>query len=248
MAAHNEEKYIERALKSVFSQTLQPLEVIVVLDRCTDNTGNIARSFPVTIIEKKEKKWSFSYSENLELARKMVKTPFFAIVDADVELEPMYFEVLFSKISEKTGCMGGKVITKSNTFFGKFISLWEKTYKLSLEKRPRGCALLVRGDLIEKIGGIKDVPAPDTYIQDQVKKLGYKVEVIESVKAYHARDTTLKRALKTQFNTGIARYIMDKGFLRTLGHSIVRLRPLVFLGYLYAMLSKEKRKLKEKLT
>ena len=247
MAAHNEEKYIERALRSVFSQTLKPSEVIVVLDRCTDRTGEIARRYPVTVVEKGEKRWLFSYSENLEIARRMVKTPFFAIVDADVELEPSYFEVLLLRVSGRTGCISGKVVTRSNTFLGRLLSLWEKTYRIALERRPRGCALLVRSELVERVGGIRDVPAPDTYIQDQVKKLGYEVEVVESVKAYHVRDVTLGRALKTQFNAGIARYLMGKSLLRTLGHSLVRLRPLVIVGYLYAMLSSEKRELKERL-
>lgn len=247
MAAHNEEKYIGRALSSVFNQSLKPYEVIVVLDRCTDRTGEIARKYPITIIEKREKKWMFSYSENLEIARRRVKTPFFAVVDADVELDRKYFEVLLNKVTEKTGCISGKVVTKSNTFLGKLLALWEKTYKFSLEKRPRGCALLVRNDLIEKIDGIKDVPAPDTFIQDELKKLGYSVELVESVKAYHIREITLMRALKTQFNTGIGRYLMGKSFLITLGHSIIRLRPLVFIGYLYAMFSNQTRKLKKHL-
>jgi len=247
MAAHNEEKYIERALRSVLNQTLKPFEVIVVLDRCTDRTGEIARKYSVTLVEKREKRWVFSYSENLEMARRIVKTPFFAIVDADVELEPNYFEVLLSKVSESTGCISGRVVTRSSTLLGKLLSLWEKTYRLALERRPRGCALLVRSDLVEKAGGIKDVPAPDTYIQDQAKRLGYRVEVVDSVRAYHVRDVTFWRALRTQFNTGIARYLMGRSLLRTLGHSVVRLRPLVIVGYLYAMISREKRELRKKL-
>jgi hypothetical protein len=39
---------------------------------------------------------------------------------------------------------------------------------------------------------------------------------------------------------------MGKSLLKTLGHSIVRLRPMVFAGYIYAMFSKEKRELKRK--
>ena len=247
IAAHNEEKYIERALKSVFNQTLKPFEVIVVLDRCTDRTGEIARRYPVTIVEKREKKWVFSYSENLEIARRIVRTPFFAIVDADVELEPSYFEILLSRVGERTGCISGRVVTRSSTLLGRLLALWERTYRLALERRPRGCALLVRNELIERVGGIKDVPAPDTYIQDQVRKLGYRVEIVESVRAYHVREVTLRRALKTQFNAGVARYLMGKSLLRTLGHSVVRLRPLVIVGYLYAMLSGEKREIRRRL-
>ena len=42
--AHNEEHRIEAALRSLASQTRQPDEVIVVTDRCTDRTAEIAKA------------------------------------------------------------------------------------------------------------------------------------------------------------------------------------------------------------
>lgn len=247
MAAHNEEKYIGRALASVFAQTVKPAKVIVVLDRCTDRTGEIARRFPVEVIEKKEKRRYFSYAENLDIAWRLTETPFVAIVDADVELEPDYFEALLSEMSEDVGCIGGRVETKSKTLLGRLLRYWERTYRVSPNRRPRGCALLIRREVLEKAGGFADVPAPDTFIQDQSVKLGYRVKVVERAKAYHVRDVTLSRALKTQFHTGVSRYLMGKSFLVTLGHSIVRLRPLVAVGYVYALLSREKRGLRRAL-
>jgi glycosyltransferase involved in cell wall biosynthesis len=247
MAAHNEERYIGRALESVFSQSVKPSKVIVVLDRCSDRTGEIARRFPVEIVEKTEKKWLFSYAENLEMAWRRTDTPFVAIVDADVVLEPNYFEFLLSKITEEVCCVGGKIETVSGTLLGRLLRLWERTYRVSPNRRPRGCALLVRREVLEKIGGFADVPAPDTYVQDQAIRLGYKVLVVEEVKAYHIRDVTLSRAFRTQFNTGIGRYVMGKSLLMTLGHSVVRLRPLVAVGYVYAALSREKRALRKKI-
>jgi len=244
MAAHNEEKYIGRALESVFAQTVKPSKVVVVLDRCTDRTGDVARRFPVEIIEKKEKKRLFSYAENLDIAWRFTETPFVAIVDADVELEPNYFEILLSEMGKNMGCAGGRVETKSKTLLGRLLRCWERTYSVSPNRRPRGCALLIRREVLEKMGGFADVPAPDTFIQDQAIKLGYRVKVVESAKAYHIRDVTLFRALKTQFNAGVSRYVMGKSFLVTLGHSIVRLRPLVAVGYIYAAFSREKRDLR----
>lgn len=247
MAAHNEENYIGRALRSVLGQTLKPHKVVVVLDRCTDRTREIAEGFPVEIIEKREKRWVFSYAENLELARRLVDTPYLAIVDADVELEPHYFEVLVNEAERdpKVACVSGAVETAGKTLLSKLLRYWERTYKFSPGRRPRGCALLIRSKVLEEIKGFADVPAPDTYVQDMVLKLGYKLKIVEEVKAYHIRDVTLSRALRTQFNTGIGRYIMGKNLLRTLAHSVVRLRPLVTIGYLYAALSPQKRKLKE---
>jgi len=239
MAAHNEEKYVSNALRSVFSQTVKPAKVIVVLDRCSDGTEEVVRSFPVEIIKKLEKKWFFSYAENLELARRHVETRFLAIVDADVILEPTYFEKLLAEADDQTCCLGGRVETRCNTILCKLLRLWERTYKLSPDRRPRGCALLIRADLLEAIGGFADVPAPDTYVQDSLIRKGYKVKIVEGAKAFHAREITVMRAIRTQFNTGIGRYIMGKSFLITLGHSVLRLRPFVAIGYLYATFSKQ---------
>jgi len=247
MAAHNEEDYIGNALRSVFSQTVKPEKVIVVLDRCTDRTEEIARMFPVEVIKKQESKWAFSYAENLELARKLVETPFLAIVDADVELEPTYFEKLLAEADDQTCCLGGRVETKCNTLLCKLLRLWERSYRLSPYRRPRGCALLIRTSLLEEIGGFADVPAPDTYVQDMAIKRGCKVKVVETARAYHIRKITLKRAIRTQFNTGIGRYLMGRGFLITLGHSIVRLRPFVIVGYTYAALKPRYRELRQRI-
>ncbi|MEM3144639.1 MAG: glycosyltransferase family 2 protein [Thermoproteota archaeon] len=247
MCAYNEEKYIRKALESVFSQTVKPEKVVVVLDRCVDKTGEIAKEFPVEIVEKRFKKWNNSYAENLEIARQRISSEFIAIVDADVVLEPDYFKNLLAEIREEDACVSGKIVTKSKTILGRLLSFWEKTYDISPSKRPRGCALLIRKSLLDKIGGFADVPAPDTYVQDSALKLGYKIRTTNSSIAYHVREVTLRKAIRTQFLAGMARYIHGKGFLRTLLHSLVRLRPFVLVGYFYGFItnkkhSKERRK------
>ncbi len=246
MCAHNEEKYVKQALESIFLQTIKPEKVVLVLDRCTDRTGEIARRFSVEIIEKKDKKWNNSYAENLEIARKRIGSNFYAIVDADVVLEPNYFEALLSEIGDKDACIGGKIVTKSRTFIGNLLSIWEKTYVLSPSRRPRGCALLIRRTLLDEIGGFADVPAPDTYVQDMALKLGYEIGIASNAKAYHIRDVTLRRSVKGQFLIGMARYLQGKGAVRTFLHSLVRLRPFVFVGYLYGFLTHRKKRSKGK--
>jgi glycosyltransferase involved in cell wall biosynthesis len=241
MCAHNEEKYIKKALESVFLQTVKPEKVIVVLDRCTDRTGEIVKEFPVEVIEKREKRWENSYAENLELARLRMNSEFYAIVDADVVLEPDYFKVLLCEISDKDACIGGKIVTRSGTFLGRLISIWEKTYRFSPSRRPRGCALLIRKNVLDMMGGFADVPAPDTYVQDKALKLGYGVRVTIKAEAHHIRDITLKKTIRAQFSAGMARYVQRKGLVRTFLHSLVRLRPFVFIGYLYGLLIRKKK-------
>lgn len=240
MCAHNEEKYIKQALESVFFQAIRPEKAIVILDRCTDKTEEIAREFPVQIIKKEKKEWSNSYAENLEIARQYVDTEFYAIVDADVVLEPNYFKTLLAEIRDEDACISGEIVTRSKTILGKILSFWEKTYAISPSRRPRGCALLIRKSLLDKIGGFADVPAPDTYVQDMALKLGYKIRITSRSVAYHTREITFKKAIKAQFSAGMARYVQGKGLVKTFLHSLIRLRPFVLIGYFYGFLTNKK--------
>jgi len=71
--AHNEEKYIEDCLRSILQQTVHPTKIILVADKCTDRTVEIATSIlPMersAILRKENVSWQYTYSENLELAR-----------------------------------------------------------------------------------------------------------------------------------------------------------------------------------
>ncbi|PIZ65010.1 glycosyltransferase family 2 protein [Candidatus Roizmanbacteria bacterium CG_4_10_14_0_2_um_filter_36_9] len=50
IAAYNEEKYIESCIKSLLNQTVPADEIIVVNNNSTDNTEDIIRKYPVTLI------------------------------------------------------------------------------------------------------------------------------------------------------------------------------------------------------
>jgi len=154
----------------------------------------------------------------------------------------IYFEILLKEVRDNDACVGGRIITSCKTILCKLLFLWERTYAFSPWRRPRGCALLIRKDVLDEIGGFADVSAPDTHVQEYATKLGYHVRVVSKVKAYHVRKITLKRAVKTQFQTGIARYKQGIGLTRTLLHSIARLRPFVILGYIYALIKDKFRK------
>lgn len=49
--AHNEERHIAAALRSLAAQTRRPDEIIVVADRCTDNTAAVAKALGANVIE-----------------------------------------------------------------------------------------------------------------------------------------------------------------------------------------------------
>lgn len=69
MRTNNEEKLIGKVLKSLFHQTYQDFEVIIVDSGSTDKTLVIAKKFPILLIEVKPKEYNPSYSLNLGITK-----------------------------------------------------------------------------------------------------------------------------------------------------------------------------------
>lgn len=78
--AYNGERYLSAALESVFAQTYRPLEVIVVDDGSTDDSGAIAQSFSeVVYIQQSNQGVAAARNRGIEAAR----GEFFAFLDQD---------------------------------------------------------------------------------------------------------------------------------------------------------------------
>lgn len=235
MCAHNEEEYIGKALASVYAQTLKPYQIIVILDRCTDKSKNRVTQCDI-LVEKNVKKWRNSYAANLEMGRKYAKSDYYAIVDADVELPPRYFEEVMKQFNSETACASGIAITASPNLLGTIIRFKERFYDsfVRLERSPvRGCCMVINKTFLDKIGGFKDVMAPDTYVVRKAKQQNLKIkQILITVK--HIRKLTLSKIIINQINSGRARREQNLSFIRTLLHSIFRLRPFVLVGYFWS--------------
>lgn len=49
--AHNEERHIQKCIESLLAQSKKPDEIVLIAHNSTDRTAEIARSFPVRVIE-----------------------------------------------------------------------------------------------------------------------------------------------------------------------------------------------------
>lgn len=98
--AYNAEKVIGGAIRSCQMQSEQPLEIIVVLDACTDGTVPLLkRDFPqVHLIELKENRGpSFARNAGLNAA----KGDWVAFLDADDEWHPQKLAILAACINRQ---------------------------------------------------------------------------------------------------------------------------------------------------
>lgn len=101
IAAYNTEKYIRTALDSIFNQTLEEIEVIVVDDGSTDSTKDIIESF--------RKKYEFKYishSTNKKLGQarnegiKNATGEYIMFVDSDDYIIPTAAEELYNEATD----------------------------------------------------------------------------------------------------------------------------------------------------
>jgi len=246
MAIHNEERYLPRSLSALKKIEDRIGEFIFIIDRCTDSSEDIVRKFfPSAIIIRKEKaKWKSSYSENLQLGFLKSKGDIILLLDADVVIPPNLLDVLLPELKGKVATVSPKIITDKNVSFLNFLyHYWEKlSHSITpLGKTTRGACRLIKRECLNRVGGFKDVFAPDTQLDIDLCKIGYESKLIESIECLHIRKFSFKKAIKSQIASGIMRRQIRMPLWRVIGHSVLRLRPFVIYGYLKQVLKELKR-------
>lgn len=98
---YNSDKYIAKALKSVFNQTWQNFEIILIDDASTDLTVRIAQSYSDNRLKiiKNEQNKGVSYSRNLGIAQ--AKGKWIALLDSDDWYSTERLEKLLAVANQK---------------------------------------------------------------------------------------------------------------------------------------------------
>jgi glycosyltransferase involved in cell wall biosynthesis len=232
--AHNEEKYVGKCLASV-RRALRDFkgEIVFVADRCTDNTVEIAKRYNVEkLIMKDWKKWRNSYAEALLTGFLQSSGKYISIVDADIIVPNDFFEKMLPLFRDNIASVSAMVETYPSTLINRLYYAWERTHNLApLGREPRGAARIIIREVLYEIGGFSDVPAPDTDLDIKIRKKGYKSIYFKGVKVWHIREINFKKIVSSQLGSGMARYNLGVGFMKTLGHSIFRVRPFVIYAW-----------------
>jgi cellulose synthase/poly-beta-1,6-N-acetylglucosamine synthase-like glycosyltransferase len=97
--AYNEAESITDTIRSVQNQTTPPVEIIVIDDFSSDNTGDLARQCGVTVIRPPSNTGSKAGAQNFAL--KLVNTPFVMAIDADTTLAPDAIEKLMKALEDQ---------------------------------------------------------------------------------------------------------------------------------------------------
>lgn len=194
-AAYNEEANIGKTIASVLSQTLLPNRWVIVSDGSVDRTDEIveshAKQHSFIQFERVKRAPGRSFgskvralhaaSELLEDARH----DYIGNLDADVSIEPSYFEDLIVCFQERPslGLAGGFVCEETDGEFRSRRS--NRLYSVA------HAAQLVRRECYEAIGGyaVLEYGGEDWHAQTSARMRGWEVEAFPELKIFHHRHT-----------------------------------------------------------
>jgi len=245
MPIHNEEEFLPYSLPSIF--LLKPDEVILIFDRCTDRSTNIAKKIAEKFDYSKRTKfielnepspeWKFRVAFLRRYGFKTAKNNILLNTDADT--------ILDKKISKYLPIIGRNGIA--------LISFSRKTYPPTFQTFIAKLVTI----LIPKIGftgiyafskkawletenqnSVKNIiRAEDTHLYLSISKK-YKTKFIKT-STLHLRpeEKANRHFIKGVINWNVRRY----PFWRAIISSIIYLRPLMLAGYLHARLRRQKK-------
>ena len=242
-AAHNEENFIEGVILSVLAQTLRPKRWVIVSDNSTDRTDKIVESYArqhdfLRLLHITRTRGRDFGSKVIALQRghtllEDVEYGFIGNVDADVTLEPSYFEGLVGHLRRypDLGLAGGFVYEKSR---GKYRSL-----RTNDVFNVCHAAQLVRRECYEAIGGyaVLKYGGEDWYAQTVAKMQGWHVEALPHLKIFHHRHTTGgSNPLKNAFRQGRLDHSFGSDPVFEILKCLRRIPEKPFLGSAFARL------------
>jgi glycosyltransferase involved in cell wall biosynthesis len=196
--ARNEEKKIQKALQSILAQDYEDLQIIVINDRSTDQTGAILAQMAqaesrlqIVRVEKLPHGW-LGKNYALSCGVQQASGEFFLFTDADVVMEQ-------STVSRAVGYMvdqqlshiaiapevrmPGILLQMFAGAFGIFFSLYTRPWKAKNPKSGRyvgiGAFNLVRADAYRSVGAHQAIamrPDDDLKLGKLIKQHGYRQE------------------------------------------------------------------------
>ncbi|MDK2799533.1 MAG: hypothetical protein PWQ70_1152 [Clostridiales bacterium] len=196
--AHNEEKVIDKTVKAMLSLNYpeDKLEVIVINDNSSDNTGKILEELKKTYSNKNLKiittdkiTGGKGKSNALNIGYKNSKGDYIVVYDADNTPEKLALRYLVYSITNSKGL--GAVIGKFRTrnkyknFLTRFINIETLSFQWMAQAGRwqlfRLCTIpgtnfIIRRSVIEELGGWDiNAIAEDTEISFRIYKMGYRI-------------------------------------------------------------------------
>ena len=238
---YNRPLEIKELLKSLVSQTYKNFEIIIVEDgslfTCEDILGEFKSVLDLNYYFVENMGQGFARNYGMDLAN----GDYLVLFDSDCIIPPQYLEVLFSAlISNNLDAHGGpdaagqdfspfqKAINYSMTSYLTTGGIRGKLKDLS-KYQARGYNMGLSKLAFKKSGGFMDRNrAEDIELSIRLKKMGFRLELIEEAFVYHKRKNTWKSFFKQSFSFGENRVNVSRFHPDAV--KLIHLMPSVFLG------------------
>jgi biofilm PGA synthesis N-glycosyltransferase PgaC len=191
--ARDEEEHISATIEAVASQTIRPIEWVIVNDGSTDKTARILEQYAgqfswITVVHRSNRGFRKAgggvvetFYEGLEALR-VEGWDFVVKLDADLNFSPDYFEKCFERFNSEPllGIGGGTIYHRLGG-------------KMKLEATPRfhvrGATKIYRRACWQAIGGLLAAPGWDTIDEVKANMLGWKTYSFGELHLHHYRFT-----------------------------------------------------------
>ncbi|MGD0207775.1 MAG: glycosyltransferase family A protein [Verrucomicrobiota bacterium] len=252
--AHNEEAFIEQTIQSMIQQTFCPLKWIIVNDASTDRTREIVeectRDRPFIRLVNMDRaagrdfgKKVYAFNRGLEELHDL-QYDFIGNLDADIELEPNYFENILRQFEKDTnlGIAGGQVFMKVGD---KFVTHDETPDSVG------GQVQLFRRKCFEDIGGYRPLKygGIDAAAEIMTRMKGWNVRKFPENPVFEHRLTGFASGSqwKARMHDGRRFYSLGYGPMFYLARCVYRWKdpPVIvgsgaaLVGYLWSMMRRQ---------
>jgi len=253
--ARDEAAFIEETLKSVASQTLLPLNWVIVSDGSTDGTDDIvtkyAAQFPwITLLrmpERRERHFAgkaHAFNAGYSLVRTL-EYDAIGSLDADISFEPDYFAFLLARLSENSGLglVGTPFKEGKESYDYRYVSI----------EHVSGACQLFRRQCFEAIGGYTPLRGGgvDHVAVITARMKGWQTRTfLEKVCHHHRKQGSSKRGtLAGKFHIGTLDYALGGHPLFEVFRMLYQMskKPFVIgglmiaLGYFWSMVRQTER-------
>ena len=195
-AAFNEAAFIEKTIRSVIAQTYRPVRWVIVSDGSTDGTDEIVKRYAAgysfihlhRITEKHPRNFAAQVNAiNAGVALlKGTDCEFIGNLDADVSMDPGYFDQLLARFRKdpRLGLGGGFIFDKCED--GRY-----RNRKMNNARSVAHAVQLFRRECFESVGAYVPLPygGPDTHAETAARMKGWRVEAFRDLPVLHERPT-----------------------------------------------------------
>ena len=208
----DEEKYIERTIESVLSQTIKPVEWVIVDDGSSDGTGMVIDGYAsryqwVNTVHRSNRgfrKAGEGVMEAFQAGYHSLKSrgwDFLVKLDGDLVLDSDYFETCFEQFRKNPnlGIGGGQVC---HVIGGRTVPEPQPRFHV------RGATKIYRRECWTAIGGLVAATGWDTIDEVKANMLGWETRTFSDIKIIQLRQTGAALGMwRNWIKNGRANYI-----------------------------------------